>query len=160
MSDGDPRGYDESHYTETKNGVSYWVERFFFAGIELTVLSTPAFVPAVLFQYRYPDALPLAGIAAIVAGAASLTLYRTGVVDVGAWPRLGEFGSAPLRVTYFSAVFLAATFGVAGVTTVLSGSLGLAFVSGGVVQALGFAGFPTVYRSVYGDPVRHPAQRA
>ncbi|MWV63956.1 hypothetical protein GRS48_03830 [Halorubrum sp. JWXQ-INN 858] len=138
--------------------MGYWVERYFFGGIELTVLSTPAFVPVVLFQFHYPDAVPLAGIAAIGAGSLALALFRARAVDVGRWPRLGEFASVPLRAAYFSALFLAATFGVAAVATA-AGSLGLAFLGGGVVQVVGLAAFPTVYRAVHGEPTRHPSQR-
>ncbi len=159
MTDDEPRGYDEAHYSQEKTGLSGWVERYFFAGIEITVLSTPAFVPVVFLQFHYPDAVPLAGLAALAAGSFSLMLFRARVIDLGPWPRLGELSSVPLRALYFSATFLAATFGVAAVATDV-GSLALAFVGGGGVQTLALAGFPAVYRVVYGEPARHPSQRA
>ncbi len=158
MSDDEPRGYDEAHYSQEKTGLSGWVERYFFAGIEITVLSTPAFVPVVFLQFHYPDAVPLAGLAALAAGSFSLMLFRARAIDLGAWPRLGELSSVPLRVVYFSAAFLAATFGVAAVATEM-GSLALAFVGGAIVQTAALAGFPAVYRAIYGEPARHPSQR-
>ncbi|MFC5279552.1 hypothetical protein ACFPM1_12410 [Halorubrum rubrum] len=159
MSDDDPRGYDERHYANTKEGASYWTERLFFAGIELTVLASPALVLGLVLQSAFPDALPTAGIGAVVVGSLALTLFRTRVVDAGEWPRLGEVGSAPLRITYFSASYLAATLGVAAAVTALSGPLPLAFVGGGIVQTLGIAAFPTVYRAVHGEPVRRRSRR-
>ncbi|WP_281194501.1 hypothetical protein [Halorubrum sp. F4] len=155
----EPRGYDEKHYSRTKEGASYWVERFFFAGIELAVLASPALVLSLVLQAVFPDAVPLAGIAALVGGSVALTLFRTRAVDAGEWPRLGEVKSAPLWIAYVSATYLVATVGVAAAVTALSGPLPLAFVGGGVVQTLGLAAFPTVYRAVHGEPVRRRSRR-
>ncbi|GAA0521968.1 hypothetical protein SAMN04488066_10532 [Halorubrum aquaticum] len=155
----EPRGYDERHYTDTKEGASYWTERLFFAGIELTVLASPALVLGLVFQSAYPDALPTAGIGAVVLGSPALALFRTRAVDAGEWPRLGEVKSVPLRVAYFSALYLLATLGVAATTTAVSGPLPLAFLGGGVVQVLGLAAFPTAYRAVHGEPVRRRSRR-
>jgi len=59
----------------------------------------------------------------------------------------------PLRVGYFSALFLLATVGIA-VAATAAGSLWLALL-GGVVQPLGLAAFPSVYRAVHGEPLQH-----
>jgi hypothetical protein len=58
---------------------------------------------------------------------------------------------------YFSFVFFLATMGVAFVAVSMD-SLWLT-LSGGAVQALGLALFPSVYQHVHGDPIRKPAQR-
>lgn len=134
-----------------------WLERVFFGGAELSVLSTPAFGVAVFAQVAYPDAVPLAGGGAIIAGSVAIAAFRAGVANVGPWPRRSELASMPLRVTYFSLLFLATSIGVAHVA-VSVGTLWLTPL-GGVVQALGLAVFPAVYRTVYGEPVRKPAAR-
>lgn len=134
-----------------------WLEQVFFAGMELSVLSTPAFIPVLLLQDRYPDAVPLAGLMAIVAGSIAISLLRTQTVDTGKWPRRSELTSMPLRVAYFSVLFFLASMGVAAVA-VSAGSMWLT-VFGGVVQALGLAAFPTAYGLVYGDPLQKPARR-
>jgi hypothetical protein len=134
-----------------------WFDRVFFGGVELSVLSTPAFVAVVLTQWRYPDAAALAGLLAIAAGSLAVAVFRCGAVDVGEWPRRGELTSLPVRVGYFSLVFFVATMGVAAVAVTV-GTLWLTLL-GGVVQATGLAAFPTVYRTVYGDPVGTSARR-
>ncbi|SNR37505.1 hypothetical protein [Halorubrum vacuolatum] len=154
----EPRGYDEKHYSQQKEGVGLWVERYFYAGIEITALSTPAFVPVVLFQHLYPDAIPLAGLAALIVGSFSLAVLRAQAIDLGPWPRLGELSSVPLRATYFSATFLAATFGVAAVAAAI-GSLLVAFFGGIIVPTIAYAAFPRVYRAIHGATTRHPSQR-
>lgn len=138
-------------------GLSDRLERVFFGGVELSVLSTPSFAVVVFAQTAYPDAAPLAGMTAILAGSVGLAAFRAGTPDVGDWPRLSELTSLPLRVAYFSALFFAATMGVAH-AAVSAGTLWLTPL-GGVVQAVGLAAFPTVYRAVHGEPVRKPAQR-
>jgi hypothetical protein len=140
-----------------EQGLFAWLERVFFGGAELSVLSTPSFAVVAVAQEAFPDAAPLAGLAAIAAGSVGLAAYRAGSLDVGEWPRRGEFISLPLRVGYFSLVFFVATMGVA-YAAVSAGTLWLTPL-GGVVQATGLAAFPTVYRSVYGQPVRKPAHR-
>ena len=154
----EPRGYDEAHYSQRKEGVDRWVERYFYAGIEITVLSTPAFVPVVLFQHFYPNAIPIAGLTALIVGSFSLTLFRAQAVDFGPWPRLGELSSVPLRATYFSATFLVATFGV-GAVAAWVGSLIVAPLGGLLVPTVAYAAFPRVYRIVHGATTRHPSQR-
>jgi len=134
------------------------LEQVFFGGMELAGLSSPSFVVVLVLQQRYPDASALAGLTAIVAGSVAIAAFRTGTVDTGAWPRRAELTSLPLRVGYFSALFLLATMGVAAVA-VSVGNLWLTLL-GGVVQALGLAAFPAAYARVHGDPLRKPAQRA
>ncbi|WP_058367015.1 hypothetical protein [Haloparvum sedimenti] len=148
-----------SLYVDDKEGLTAWVERFFFAGVELSVLSTPAFVVAYLAQALYPDTVPLAGLAAIGAGSIALAVYRARTVDVGGWPRRGEFSTLPLRVAHFSLVFLIACVAV-GAAAGEVGSWGMAFLSGGAAEVLGLGLFPRVYRAVHGDPFRKPAERA
>ncbi|MDZ5810421.1 hypothetical protein U4E84_03520 [Halorubrum sp. AD140] len=138
-----------------RDGTIQWLERVFFGGAELSVLSTPAFVAVLVLQTRYPDAIPIAGLLAIGTGSVAIALFRARAVDVGAWPRRGELSSAPLRVGYFSALFAAATVGV-GAAAGAVGSLWLALL-GGVVQPLGLAAFPRVYRAVHGEPLQHAA---
>lgn len=138
-------------------GLRAWLERVFFGGAEVSVLSTPSFVVAVLAQEVYPDAIPLAGLTAIVAGSVGLTAFRADSPDVGEWPRRAELTSIPLRVGYFSLLFFLAAIGVAHVA-VSAGNLWLTPL-GGVVQVLGLAAFPTLYRSIYGEPVRNPTHR-
>ncbi|MFW5974261.1 MAG: hypothetical protein ACOCPZ_02640 [Natrialbaceae archaeon] len=139
-----------------RNGVIAWLERVFFGGAELSVLSTPAFVAVLLVQGRYPDAIPIAGLFAIATGSVGLALFRSGVVDVGGWPRRSELVTLPLRSAYFSLVFLAAAAGVGIVAVEVVGSLWVAPL-GGAVQAAGLAAFPTVYHRVHGEPVQRPA---
>lgn len=140
-----------------REGVIRWLERMFFGGAELSVLSTPAFVGVLILQTRYPDAIPIAGLLALATGSTALALFRAEAVDVGAWPRRGELASIPLRVVYFSVLFMTATVGV-GAGAVAAGSLWFALL-GGVVQPIGLAGFPRTYRAIHGDPLQHPAAR-
>ena len=133
------------------------LEQVFFGGMELAGLSTPSFVAVLVLQQRYPDASALAGLTAIAAGSVALAAFRTRTVDAGAWPRRAELTSLPLRVGYFSALFLAATIGVAALA-VSVGTLWLTLL-GGVVQVTGLAVFPTAYALVHGDPLGKPAQR-
>lgn len=135
-----------------------WLEEIFYGGMELSALSTPAFTFLVVLQNLYPDAIPIAGLAAIGTGSVAIAAYRNDVVDVGPWPRRSEFTSLPLRMAYFSLLFFAATIGVA-VVAVAVGSWGVAFLGGALVEAIGLAGFPTAYRLLYGSPVRKPAER-
>lgn len=137
--------------------LSGWLEAVFFGGIELSALSTPTFAALIFLQDLYPDAVSLAGLTAIGAGSVALSVYRTGAVDVGRWPRRSELTSLPLRVIHFSLVFLLASMGVA-LVAVSAGSLWLTLL-GGVVEAVGLATFPTLYGRVYGDPVVNPAER-
>lgn len=132
-----------------------WLERVFFGGAELSVLSTPAFVAVLVLQTRYPDAIPIAGLLALGTGSVGIALFRAKTVDVGAWPRRGELATVPLRVGYFSAIFAAASAGV-GAGAVAAGSLWFALL-GGVVQPVGLAAFPAVYRAVHGEPLQHAA---
>lgn len=133
------------------------LEQVFFGGMELAALSTPSFVAVLVLQQRYPDASALAGLTAIVAGSVAIAAFRNRAPDTGAWPRRAELTSLPLRVGYFSAVFLVATIGVAAVA-VSTGTLWLTLL-GGAVQILGLAAFPTAYSAVHGDPLQKPAQR-
>ena len=143
--------------SESETGLLAWLEEVFFGVMELSFLSTPAFAAVALLQSRYPDAVSLSGLAAIGAGSVALAAFRGGRFDVGAWPRRAELSSIPLRFGYFSAVFLTATMGVALVVVTL-GSWWLTLL-GGVVQAVGLAAFPTVYRAVHGEPVGDTALR-
>ena len=132
-------------------------EGVFFGVMELSFLSTPAFAAVAVLQWHYPDAVSLSGLLAIGAGSVALAAFRGGRVDVGAWPRRGELSSLPLRVAYFSLVFLAASLGVA-LVVVTVGSYWLV-IMGGVVQVAGLAAFPAVYRLVHGEPVGEAAVR-
>ena len=143
--------------SEPGTGLLAWLEGVFFGVMELSFLSTPAFAVVALLQSRYPDAVSLSGLAAIGAGSVALAAFRSGRVDVGAWPRRAELSSIPLRIGYFSVVFLMASMGVALVVVTL-GSWWLALL-GGVVQAAGLAAFPTAYRAVHGEPVGDTALR-
>ncbi len=134
-----------------------WLEQVFFGGMELAALSTPAFVAVLILQELYPDATALAGLTAIAAGSITIAVLRSRAIDAGEWPRRSELTSLPLRVGYFSAVFLAATVGVAAVAVSL-GAMWLTLL-GGVVQALGIAAFPTAYAVVHGEPLKKPARR-
>jgi len=138
-------------------GFRAWLERVFFGGAELSVLSTPSFAVVVFAQMAYPDAAPLAGLLAIVWGSVAVAAFRARTPDLGKWPRRSELTSMPLRVTYFSLLFFAASIGIAHVAVAL-GALWLT-VLGGVIEVLGLAAFPTVYRTVHGEPVRKPATR-
>ena len=132
-------------------------EGVFFGVMELSFLSTPAFAAVAVLQWHYPDAVSLSGLLAIGAGSVALAAFRGGRVDVGAWPRRGELSSLPLRVAYFSLVFLAASLGVA-LVVVTVGSYWLVLL-GAVVQVGGLAAFPAVYRLVHGEPVGEAAVR-
>ncbi len=134
-----------------------WLEQIFFAGMELSFLSSPAFALVVVFQEVYPDAVPLSGLFAIGAGSVALAEFRLGRIDVGAWPRRSELTSLPLRVGYFSLVFLASTMGVA--TVVVAAGTWWLTPLGAVVQVVGLAGFPTAYRSLHGEPLGDSALR-
>ncbi len=134
-----------------------WLEQIFFGGMELSVLSSPAFTALIVLQQVYPDAVPVAGLLAIPTGSVVIALYRNGAIDVGKWPRRSELFSIPLRLAYFSLVFFFATMGVAYVTHAV-GSWWLILL-GIVVQALGLAAFPSVYRTVHGSPNVKPAAR-
>ena len=138
-----------------RDGTVQWLERVFFGGAELSVLSTPAFVAVLVLQTRYPDAIPIAGLLAIGTGSVAIALFRAKAIDVGAWPRRGELATVPLRAGYFSALFALSTLGV-GAAAVSVGSLWLTLL-GGVVQPLGLAAFPAVYRTVHGEPLQHAA---
>jgi len=72
-----------------------WLERVFFGGAELSLLSSPAFVAVLILQTRYPDAVPIAGLLAIGLGSVSIALFRAKALDVGAWPRRGELATLP-----------------------------------------------------------------
>jgi hypothetical protein len=133
------------------------LEQVFFGGMELAGLSSPAFLAVLVLQQRYPDASALAGLTAIAAGSVTLAALRSGTVDTGEWPRRSELTSLPLRVGYFSLVFLVATMGVAAFA-VAAGTLWLTLL-GGVVQAGGLAAFPTAYARVHGEPLKKPARR-
>lgn len=148
-------GSTETVARRIRKGATQWLERVFFGGAELAVLSSPAFAAVLVLQTQYPDAIPIAGLLAIGTGSVALALFRARVVDVGAWPRRGELASIPLRVAYFSVLFVIATVGV-GAGAVAAGSLWLALL-GGVVQPAGFAAFPRVYRAIHGEPLQHPA---
>ncbi|QSG09844.1 hypothetical protein [Halapricum desulfuricans] len=138
-------------------GTREWLERTFFGGAELSVLSTPSFAVVVFAQALYPDAVPLAGLTAIAAGSVALGAFREGSPSVGEWPRRSELFSAPLRVAYFSVVFFLASMGVGYVANATD--MLLLTPLGGVVQVVGLAAFPTVYHAVHGEPVNKPAQR-
>ncbi|PSQ49272.1 hypothetical protein BRD19_04410 [Halobacteriales archaeon SW_7_65_23] len=138
-------------------GVQGWLEQVFFGGMELSVLSTPAFIVLIVAQRVYPDAVPIAGLQAIAAGSIAIAAFRNEAVDVGTWPRRSELTSLPLRLVYFSAVFFLATMGVAHAVHT-AGSWWLVLL-GSVVQVVGLAGFPTAYQLVHGDPVLKPVER-
>ena len=72
--------------SEPGTGLLAWLEGVFFGVMELSFLSTPAFAVVALLQSRYPDAIPLSGLAAIGAGSVALAAFRGGRIDVGAWP--------------------------------------------------------------------------
>lgn len=144
--------------TDDENWLLVWLDRVFFGGMEFSFLSSPAFAAVAILQQRYPDAAALAGLLAIAGGSIAVAVFRSGYVNVGDWPRRAELASLPLRVVYFSLVFFTATMGVAVV--VVSTGLWWLVLLGAVVQVLGLAAFPTVYRTVYGDPVQKPAHRA
>lgn len=143
--------------SEESLGVLGWLEQVFFGLMELSFLSTPAYLVLVLAQEVYPDAVPIAGLLAIATGSIVIALTRNGAVAVGEWPRRGELTTMPFRLAYFSLVFIAATMGVAYVTHAV-GSWWLTLL-GAPVQALGLAAFPTAYYQVYGTPRVKPAQR-
>ena len=138
-------------------GVRAWLGQVFFGGAELSVLSTPSFAVVVFAQILYPDAVPLAGLTAIVSGSIALAAFRGDSPNVGKWPRRSELTSMPLRVSYFSVVFFLASMGV-GFVAVSLAALWLTPL-GGVVQVLGLAAFPAVYHAVYGEPVQKPVEQ-
>ncbi|RLM51989.1 hypothetical protein [Halorubrum sp. Atlit-28R] len=138
-----------------RESVAKWLEQVFYGGAELAVLSTPAFVVALVTQNRYPDAIPIAGLFALAAGSLGLAGFRAGVVDIGAWPRRGELVTLPLRTLYFSLVFFLASIATGVLAVEAVGSLWVAPL-GGVVQLSGLAAFPTVYRAIHGEPVTRP----
>ncbi|MFO8114881.1 MAG: hypothetical protein R6U01_05885 [Halorubrum sp.] len=135
-----------------------WLEGIFFGGMELSFLSSPGFAVVVVFQNVYPDAVALAGLLAIGTGSIALAEFRNRTVDVGAWPRRSELTSLPLRVGYFSLLFVASSMGVAAVVVAV-GNWWLTLL-GAVVQVGGLAAFPAAYRLVYGEPLGDSALRA
>jgi|AntRauTorckE6833_2_1112554.scaffolds.fasta_scaffold03933_2 hypothetical protein len=135
-----------------------WLEGIFFGGMELSFLSAPGFAVVVVFQNVYPDAVALAGLLAIGTGSIALAEFRNGTVDVGAWPRRSELTSLPLRVSYFSLLFLASSMGVAALVVAV-GNWWLTLL-GAVVQVGGLAAFPAAYRLAYGEPLGDSALRA
>lgn len=137
-------------------GLGAELDRIFFGCAELSVLSTPSFAVVLVAQVAYPDAVPLAGMTAIAAGSIAIAAFRSKRPDVGAWPRRGELSSIPFRVVYFSLLYFAASMGVASVA-VSVGTLWLTPL-GGLLQVLGLAVFPTVYRIAHGEPVRTPTR--
>jgi len=137
-------------------GLRAWLERVFFGGAELSVLSTPGFAVVVFAQTLYPVATPFAGTAAIVAGSIALASFREDSPDVGDWPRRSELTTMPLRMTYFSVLFFLASIGVSYVAVRL-GTLWLTPL-GAVVQVAGLAAFPAAYHAVHGEPVQKPVQ--
>ena len=137
-------------------GVLDWLERIFFAGVELSVLGTPGYLAVFLLQNQHPDAIPMAGLTALAVGCLSIAVFRHRTIDVGKWPRRGELSSAPLRVVYFSTLFFLASWGV-GTAAMAIGSYWYT-LGGGVAIALGMAAFPTVYRLIHGDPATKPAE--
>jgi hypothetical protein len=143
--------------SDSESGFLAWLERVFFGGMELSFLSSPAFAVVALLQNLYPDATSVAGLLAIAAGSVAIAAFRGDRLDVGAWPRRAELTSLPLRVTYFSLTFVAASVGVAR-AAVAVGSFRVTLL-GAVVQVAGLAAFPTVYRSVHGDPLQKPARQ-
>lgn len=147
---------DGTDGVEERLGLFGWLEAIFFAGVELSVLATPGFLAVFLLQYRYPDAVPIAGLMALAVGYLSLAVFRHRTVDVGEWPRRGELTSVPLRFGYFSILFFLSSYGV-GAAAMSLGSYWYTLLSGPVI-ALGLAGFPTVYRLVHGDPTTKPAE--
>jgi hypothetical protein len=152
---GDDMGHTGAVARRLQRRAIEWLERVFFGGAELSVLSSPAFVVVLVLQGDYPDAIPIAGLFALATGSLAIATFRSRVVDVGAWPRRGELASLPLRVGDFSALFFAAAAGV-GAAAVAAGTLWVA-VLGGVVQPLGLAAFPRVYRAVHGEPLQRAA---
>lgn len=142
---------------DTAPGILGWLERIFYGGMEMAFLSTPAFAVVFALQSIDPDAISLSGLFAIAAGSAAIAIFRAGVIDVGDWPRRGELSTIPVRAGYFSLVFFVSTMGVATIVIALE-SWWYAPL-GGAVQIAGLALFPTVYRSVHGEPVRKPTQR-
>jgi hypothetical protein len=135
-----------------------WLEGIFFGGMELSFLSSPAFALVVVFQDVYPDAVSLAGLLAIGTGSMALAEFRNRTVDVGPWPRRSELTSLPLRVGYFSLLFLVSSMGVAAVVVAV-GNWWLTLL-GAVVQVSGLAAFPTAYNLVHGEPLGDTALRA
>lgn len=143
--------------SEEKLGLGGWLEQVFFGGMELSVLSSPAFLVLVIAQRVYPDAVPIAGLLAIPTGSLLIALFRNEAIDVGRWPRRSELISLPLRLCHFSVVFFVATMGVAFLVHSI-GSWWLVLL-GAVVQAAGVAAFPTVYHAVHEEPVVNPGAR-
>ncbi|UWG51154.1 hypothetical protein AArcCO_1855 [Halalkaliarchaeum sp. AArc-CO] len=155
-------GERSSFVSRSADRLTYWADMLFFAGVEFSVLSTPAFLPVFLAQTTFPDTVPLAGLSAIAFGVLSIAIFRSRQVDVGKWPRRGELSSVPFRVVYFSAVFAIATLGVASVAVSAfdtAGSFLFAMVAGGVVEVAGMAAFPRAYRTLYGTPTTNPTER-
>jgi len=138
-------------------GLRAWLEKVFFGGAELSVLSTPGFAVVVFAQTLYPTATPFAGTAAIIAGSIALASFREDSPDVGDWPRRSELTTLPLRMTYFSVLFFLASIGVSYVAVTLD-ALWLTPL-GAVVQVAGLAAFPTAYHAVHGEPVQKPVQQ-
>lgn len=138
-------------------GLRAWLEKAFFGGAELSVLSTPGFAVVVFAQTLYPTATPFAGTAAIIAGSIALASFREDSPDVGDWPRRSELTTLPLRMTYFSVLFFLASIGVSYVAVTLN-ALWLTPL-GAVVQVGGLAAFPTAYHAVHGEPVQKPVQQ-
>ncbi len=143
--------------SEENLGLGGWLEQVFFGGMELSVLSSPTFLVLVIAQQVYPDAVPIAGLLAIPMGSVGIALFRNEAIDVGRWPRRSELTSLPLRLCHFSVVFFIATMGVAFLVHTV-GSWWLVLL-GAVVQVVGVATFPTVYRAVHDGPVVNPGAR-
>ena len=125
--------------------VERWLEYVFYSGVELAVLASPALLVLLYWPAYDIDASSIAGLSAIAFGTAWLALFRGGSLPVGEFPRLGDFGSLPLRLGYYSATVFAATW-LGGLGWQLSGSLAAAALVPIGATWLAFASFPRLYR--------------
>ncbi len=130
--------------------IERWLEFVFYSGVELSVLGSPALLILLYFPLYDIDANAMAGLSTITFGTLWLAMFRGGYLPARDYPRLGDFNSVPLRIGYFSATILGATW-LGAFGWQLFETLAVALLLPIGVTWLAFAAFPFLWR---GERVR------